>query len=271
MVQMPGWLKPLAIAVAVLIVSILLVGIISTPYAQKGPAVPPRDMLAIAWVFCGLPSAVWIAFHEPKFLPAQVWVIRLAWPLLAIMLGPFGVPFYVLAYRRPVIQRGQMIVWDRPLWLQAMVATATSVAFGGLIMVVTGYLVTVYAMPLMPMHAQLFGLGMPMILVMIISFVVAVLISWPLYQTPMMAMNEGVSYRTALPRTLPIVLLSMTVAALGMDPSMWYFMTSGLPMMPTKESIVWFGTMFFAVFVAFMVAWPFNYLFVRQKWKSGVM
>jgi hypothetical protein len=241
------------------------------PYIQKGIAMGPFDMLASVWIVLGMASALWIAFHAAKFLPGQNWVMRLAWPLLAFMLGPVGIPLYVLAYNRPVVQQGDMVMWDRPLWLQGMVATASAVGFGGLLMVTTGFLVTLFGMPLFPLEGWFFWLGTPMILTMIINYVVAVLISWPLFQAPMIAMFYGISYREALPKALPLVLASMLAAAIAMDPGMWYYMMSNIPMMPMEESILWFGTMFFTVFLAFIMAWPLNYLFVRQHRKSGLM
>jgi hypothetical protein len=138
-------------------------------------------------------------------------------------------------------------------------------------MVTSGFIVTLSGMPLLPARGPLFWLGTPMILVMIINYVVAVLVSWPLYQTPMIAMFHGVSYVEALPRALPLVLVSMAAAALAMNPGMWWLMMSKFPMMPTEESILWFGTMFFTVFLAFLMAWPFNYLFVRRHQKAGLM
>ena len=241
------------------------------PYFQKGVGAGPLDMLAAVWVLLGLASAAWIVFHEVKFLPHQHWVMRLAWPLLALMIGPFGIPLYWLAYNRLIIKRGDMVMWDRPLWLQGMAATASAVGFGGLIMVASGFITTLFGLPLIPARGPLFWLGTPMILVMIINYVVAVLVSWPLYQTPMIAMFHGVSYQEALPRALPVVLASMAAAALAMNPGMWWLMMSKAPMMPTEESILWLGTMFFSVFLAFLVAWPFNYLFVRQRRKAGLM
>jgi len=154
------------------------------PYFLKGFAAGPMDMLATAWVALGLASAVWIAFHEVKFLPQQMWIMRLAWPLLALMVGPFGIPLYWLAYNRPIINHNQMVMWDRPLWLQGMVATASAVGFGDLLMVATGFLITLFGMPLIPARGPLFWLGTPMILLMIINFLIAVLVSWPLFQTP---------------------------------------------------------------------------------------
>jgi hypothetical protein len=164
-----------------------------------------------------------------------------------------------------------MMMWDRPLWLQGLVATASAVGFGGLFMVTSGYLVTLFGMPLFPLTGPFFWLGTPMIVVMIINYAVAVLISWPLFQTPMIAMFYGVSYRNALSKALPLVLASMLAAAVAMDPGMWYYMMSNIPMMPTEESILWFGTMFFTVFLAFFIAWPLNYVLVRQQRKSGLM
>jgi hypothetical protein len=100
---------------------------------------------------------------------------------------------------------------------------------------------------------------------------VAVLISWPLYQTPMLAMFHGMGYRETLLKALPIVLGSMAAVSLAMFPGMWYWMMDNLPMMPAEESILWFGVMYFTVFMGLLVAWPFNYLFVRAHQKAGLM
>ncbi|MDX1663700.1 MAG: DUF4396 domain-containing protein, partial [Candidatus Promineifilaceae bacterium] len=246
------------------------------PYFQKGVGAGPLDMLAAAWVLIGVASALWIAVHESRFLPYQNWLMSLAWPLLALMIGPFGILFYRLAYSRPIIKKKQpngkmMIMWDRPLWLQGLVATASAVGFGAMIMIFTGYLVTLFGMPLIPMTNYAFLLGTPMILIMIINYVAAVLIAWPLFQAPMMAVMYDVPYRKALRIAFPLVAASMAAAAVGMNPSMWWFMMSKIPMMPTEESILWFGTMFVTAFVAFLLAWPLNYYFVRTQRKAGLM
>lgn len=241
------------------------------PYRGKGAGMSGVDMVAAAWVALGLASAAWIAFHASKFLPGQNWVLRLAWPLMATLIGPFGIPLYYLAYNRPVIHHGQMQAWDRPLWLQGLTATVSAVGFGAAIMVATGYVATFLGLPLVPGRGPLYFLGTPMILVMVINYVVAVLVSWLLFQTPMLAMFYGLSYRQTLLKALPMVLISMTAAALAMDPGMWWLMMSNLPMMPTEESILWFGVMFFTAFLALLMAWPVNYLLVRLQRKSGLM
>jgi hypothetical protein len=56
-----------------------------------------------------------------------------------------------------------------------------------------------------------------------------------------------------------------------MNPGMWWLMMWNLPMMPTEESILWFGVMFFTGFMAFLLAWPFNYALIRAQRKSGLM
>ncbi|MFP4345294.1 MAG: DUF4396 domain-containing protein [Anaerolineales bacterium] len=241
------------------------------PYFQKGAGLGPMDMLSAGWVMIGIASALWIAFHEVKFLPGQSWVLRLAWPLLALSMGPFGILLYWLAYSRPVIEGAKMRLWDRPLWLQGLVATASGVGFGGLLMVVTGWIATFFGLPLFPAEGPLFFFGSPMILVMILNYVVAVLVSWLLYQTPMLAMFHGRSYAEMLPRALPVVLASMASVSLAMFPGMWWLMNWKLPMMPSEESILWFGVMFFTVFMGFVVAWPFNYIFIRRRVKGGLM
>ncbi|MFZ6028675.1 MAG: DUF4396 domain-containing protein [Chloroflexota bacterium] len=242
------------------------------PYLGKGVGMSGIDFLATAWVAFGLASAAWIIFHQARFLAQQNWVMRLAWPLLAMMIGPFGIPFYYLAYNRPVIRHNEMQVWDRPLWLQGLVATVSAVGFGAAIMIATGFIVTQLGAPLLPSRLPvLFLLGTPMILIMIINYVVAVLVSWLLFQTPMLASFLGLSYVETLPRSLSMVLVSMSAAALAMNPGMWWLMMSKVPMMPTEESILWFGVMFFTAFLALLMAWPFNYLLVRRQRKSGLM
>jgi hypothetical protein len=63
----------------------------------------------------------------------------------------------------------------------------------------------------------------------------------------------------------------MTAAALAMNPGMWWYMMNKIPMMPTEESILWFGVMFTTGFLAFLMAWPVNYVLVRRHRKSGLM
>lgn len=242
------------------------------PYLGKGVGASELDMLAAGWVILGLASALWILLHQARMLRGQMWVMKLAWPLLALMLGPFGILVYYLAYRWPVFRRGTMVMWDRPLWVQGMVATASAVGFGATLMIVTGYIATVLGLPLAPSrNPVLFVIGSPMVSIMIINYVVAVLVSWLLFQTPMLSHYYERPYIQTLPRSLPMVLLSMTAAAVGMNPSMWWLMMETIPMMPVEESILWFGVMFFTGFIAFLVAWPLNYLLVRLEGKSGMM
>ncbi len=241
------------------------------PYRQKGIGLAGMDALASIWIVLGLASAAWITAHEVRILRRQHWVMRLAWPLLALMIGPFGIPLYILAHRRPAL-KAPMPAWDRPLWLQGMAATASSVGFGGALMVATGYVMTLVGMPLVPNDwGPLWLFGTPMILVMVASYVVAVAVSWPLYQAPMIGMLHGLPYRRALLPALPVVLGSMAAVSLAMFPGMWWLMMFDLPMMPSEESILWFGVMFFTVFMGFAVAWPFNSAMVRARRKSGLM
>lgn len=243
------------------------------PYMLKGPGAAGMDMLASVWIALGIASAAWIAVHQAKFLSEMNWIMRLAWPLFALMVGPFGIPAYMLAYRKPVMQHGDMRMWDRPVWQQAMVATVSAVGFGGTLMVATAYTWTLFGVSVIANHAlgPFYWLGAPMVLIMIADFVVAVLISWPLYQTPMIGMLHGLPYRKALMPALPIVLASMASVSVAMFPGMWWLMMWELPMMPSEESILWYGVMFATVFLGFLTAWPINYLFVRVQRKSGLM
>lgn len=241
------------------------------PYLGKGVGMSGLDMLAAAWVMLGVASSLWVVVHGAKFLPQQMWIMRLAWPLFALMAGPFGIPLYWLAYSAPTMEHNEMIMWDRPVWLQGMVATIGSVGFGGALMVATGLAMTTLGVPLIANNTPVFWLGTPMVIIMLTAYVVAVLVSWPLYQAPMLAMFHGWGYKKALPKSLPIVLLSMASVSLAMYPGMWWFMMMRFPMMPTEEFILWFGTMFFTVFLGFLIAWGINFLLIRRQLKPGLM
>jgi len=242
------------------------------PYRMKGPGIGGMDLLAAAWVALGIGSAAWVASNMGRYVGAATWAMRLAWPLFALMLGPFGIPIYLLAYRRPVIRQGQMTFWERPLWLQAVSATVSSVGFGGALMVTSGFILTLFGIPLLANELPVvFWLGAPMVVVMITSYIVAVLITWLLYQTPMLSMFHGRGYVGGLLPALPVVLASMAAVSLGMFPGMWLLMMIDLPMMPSEESILWFGVMFVSVSVGFVLALLPNYVLVRRELKTGLM
>lgn len=243
------------------------------PYRMKGPGAAGMDMLAAAWLLLGFASALWIAVHQTRHLRGQQWVMRLAWPLWAIMAGPLAILTYWLAYRRPVIRHGQMTMWDRPLWLQGVVATVSAVGFGGTLMITTAWSMTFFGLPLLPNHLPggLMLLGSPMIWAMIGAYLVAVGVSWLLFQTPMIAMFHGRPYRRAPWTALPVVLASMTSVSVVMFPGMWWLMMANLPMMPSEESILWFGVMAWTVVGGSLIAWPTNYALVRARRKSGLM
>ncbi len=241
------------------------------PYKGKGDGMSGIDMLAATWILLGAASAIWILFHQSKLLPHQNWVMRLAWPLAALLMGPFAIPAYILSYNRPLIRMKNRMMWDRPLWLQGLAATISAVGFGATIMIVTGFLTSLFGIPLIPAQGPLFFLGAPMILIMIFNYIAAVIVSWLLFQTPMLAMFYGLTYRQTLLKALPMVLISMTAAAAAMNPGMWWLMMWNLPMMPSEESILWFGVMLFTGFLALLLAWPFNTFLVIKQRKSGLM
>lgn len=243
------------------------------PYRMKGPGAAGMDMLAAGWLLIGFASALWIAAHQLRHLSGQHWVMRLAWPLWAVPGGPLGIVAYWLAYRRPVIRHAGMTMWDRPLWLQGLAATISAVGFGGTLMIATSWVMTFFGLPLFPnsLPAGLMLLGSPMIWSMIAAYLVAVLVSWLLYQTPMIAMFHDQQYRRALWTALPVVLASMSSVSVAMFPGMWWLMMSNLPMMPSEESILWFGVMAWTVVAGTLIAWPTNYALVRTRRKSGLM
>ena len=240
------------------------------PYRLLGPGLSALDALATIWAAFSLLGATFVFAHVRHRIPESAMWTQLVWPLITLLLGPFGLGLYWSAYRgRAVVdtERGRRVL--RPYWLQAATATAMGVAFAGTTMIAVGFVLTYFGMPLVEFDGPLFWLGSSMILLMAIIYVVAFLVSWLVFHVPMFRDSLGLDTGDALRQSLLAVAGSMTSVSVGMMGGMWWFMMRTLPMMPGEENVAWFGVMVFATLVGFVIAWPVNGLLVRRNVKPG--
>lgn len=146
--------------------------------------------------------------------------------------------------------------------------------YGAPLMIVIGYLFVYFGFPLFfgewaDGWEFIFGAGMP--LMMIGMYVFAVLLAWPLAQLPMRSMMSGESGWSVAWSALKVTALSMAAVSLGMMTINWWMMMWHLKMMPKEDETLWFGSMWLASAIGFLIAWPLNWPMVRGRLKPGTM
>lgn len=245
-------------------------------YPSMGPvALGPMEALAIVFIALGLAGGVLVLFHGMRLLPEVMLATRLAWAFTAVLFPIAGVLLYFAAYRRPRLNPDQtMAHWLRPPAIQGAAATAMGFGYGAPLMVAIGYLFVYFGFPLFYGEWAdgwefLFGAGMP--LMMAGMYIGAILIAWPLVQLPMKAMMEEEPSQNVIWLSLGVTVLSMSAVSLGMMTTSWWLLMERLPMMPKEDEILWFGSLWLASTLGFLIAWPLNWAMIRGHLKPGAM
>jgi hypothetical protein len=243
------------------------------PYAAMGPvALGPMEALAVGWIALGLASGLFVLLHGMRLLPQVMLAHRLAWALAAALLPVFGVWLYASAWRRPAHHEHGALRFARPPAIQAAAATVMGFGYGAPLMIFVGYLFVWYGFPLwfapgLDGWQSVVGAGMP--IMMAAMYVLAVLVAWPLVQVPMRQMLAGASARRVALTSLGVTALSMATVSLGMMTTAWILLMYRIPMMPKEDEILWFGAMWFASAIGFLIAWPLNAPLVGRGLKPG--
>ena len=246
-----------------------------SPYLSMGePALGPMEAVLLVYIIFGVAGAIFVALHGQRLLPDVMAPQRIAWIFTALLLPVLGVLLYLAAYRRPRVTHEHMPHWVRPASIQAAAATAMGFGYGAPLMIVIGYAFVYFGFPLFfgewtDGWLFVFGAGMP--LMMAGMYVFAVLVAWPLVQMPMAAMMGGAGPREVAWRTLGVTSLSMAAVSLGMMTTAWWMLMAHSPMMPKEDQILWFGSMWLASSIGFVIAWPLNWPMVRARLKTGAM
>ncbi len=241
-----------------------------TPYRHQGAGLSPLESLAAVWAAFSLLGGTFVFAHSRHRLAEMNAWTKIVWPLLTLLLGPFGLALYWVAYRgRRVVDTDDGPRVLRPYWLQAATATAMGVGFAASTMIATAFVLTYVGIPMVILDGPLFWLGNAMTILIGIVYAVAFLVSWLVFHVPMFRDAQGLDTGQAARRTLGVVAVSMTSVSIGMMGGMWGLMMLNLPMMPGDDDILWFGVMVFATLVGFVIAWPVNGLLVRRGLKPG--
>lgn len=247
--------------------------------------------LALAWIAFAVASAIWIAYHAQRRVAGMMPMMRAAWVLFALMLGPIALWWYVAGYdRRPMMpmkeppedgaggeKKGSapaMMMWQRPLWARVVSATVMMFAFDMMLMVLAVFVLAYRGFPIVQGTGPLYWTGTAMFLMMVFMYVAALILMLLVFHTPMTMHERGItSYWRALAVGAPIMIATMTVESVGMMPTMWWAQMSFLPsmQMPTDDDLTMWTTLLMAVGVALLVVLPFNYALVKRGMKKGTM
>ena len=239
-------------------------------------AVSGYEALGVSWIIFSIASAIWILFHSLKRMPDVMPMMKAAWTIFALMLGPLAIWLYIMSYhRRERMEKDGMIMWQRPVWLQTVGATVMMFAFDMMLMILSVFAISyVYGFPIIRFSGPLYWLGSSMFLMMVLMYLIALILMMLIFHTPMTMHEKKIgSYGKAFMVGLPMMVVTMTVESLGMMPTMWWQQMYFLPamQMPTSDDITMWTTLLFSVLVGFLVVLPFNYWMVRSGRKMGMM
>lgn len=212
------------------------------------------DIILLGWfVLAGL-SVIWIAWDVFRHTPENR-VIKWAWVLTGLYMGPIALVLYVLADKEP--RPGEHERFIAPMWKQAIGSTLHCVAGDA-----TGVIIA----------ATITGLlGLPMWIDMTLEYIVAFILGLFIFQALFMRDMFGGSYGLALRRSILPEWLSMNMMMAGMFPVMVRFMMGrDMRAMDPRELLYW-GVMSLAITVGFFTAYPMNWWLVSKRLKHGLM
>lgn len=234
------------------------------------------EALGFGWLAFSIACAAWVLFHSVKRLPDVMPMMKAAWAVFTLLLGPLAVWLYVLCYhRREKMKHDGMTMWQRPVWLQTVSATVMMFAFDMMLMVLAVFfLAYFFGFPIVRFDGPVYWLGTSMFLMMVFMYVFALVVMMLVFHTPMTMHEKKIdSYPRAFLAGLPVMVATMTVESAGMMPTMWWQQMYFLPamQMPTGDDFTMWTTLLFSVFVGFLVVLPLNYWMVVRGRKAGAM
>jgi len=212
------------------------------------------DVILLGWFLLVLLSVAYVAWDAFRHLP-EPGVIKWAWVLTTLYLGPVGAAFYVLADKEP--RPGEHERFVAPMWKQALGSTLHCVAGDA-----TGVIIA----------ATITGLlGLPMWFDMTAEYVLGFAFGLFIFQSLFMKGIMGVTYGTALKQSFLPEWVSMNAMMAGMFPVMVMFMMGrDMRAMDPREPLYW-GVMSLAIGVGFVTAYPVNWWLVSKGLKHGLM
>jgi hypothetical protein len=212
------------------------------------------DVVLLGWFLLVAIAVVYVARDAFGKLP-EPGVIKWAWVLTTLYLGPIGAALYILADKEP--RPGEHERFVAPLWKQAFGSTLHCVAGDA-----TGVIIAATVTGL---------LGLPMWFDMTAEYVLGFIFGLFIFQALFMKDIMGLTYKEALKQSFMPEWLSMNAMMAGMFPVMVAIMMGrDMRAMDPRQLLYW-GAMSLAIGVGFLTAYPANWWLVSRKLKHGFM
>ena len=216
--------------------------------------VQPIDYVLVAWFALALVSTAYVAWDQFRNNPEPT-VMRFAFILVTLYMGPLGLLIYVLADKEP--RPGTHEQFTAPLWKQGVGSTIHCVAGDATGIILAAAVTAMF--------------GLPMRIDLVVEYVAGFVCGLFVFQALFMRRIMGGSYWDNVRQTFLPELMSMNAMMAGMAPVMSFLMMGRdmRAMVPTE--LLFWGVMSLGVIVGFAAAYPVNVWMVERKLKHGLM
>jgi FtsP/CotA-like multicopper oxidase with cupredoxin domain len=212
------------------------------------------DYALLVWFSITAMSSAYVSYDQWHNNPEPS-VMRAAFVLVTLYMGPFGLLLYVLADKEPYPGTHEQFV--QPLWKQG-VGSAIHCVAGDATGIILAAVITA-------------TLGLPMWLDLIVEYCTGFAFGLFIFQSLFMKELMGGSYWENVRRTFLPEFISMNTMMAGMAPVMTICMMGrDMRAMDPKELLFW-GVMSLGVIAGFATAYPVNVWLVAKRLKHGLM
>lgn len=214
----------------------------------------PVDYFLAVWFGLAFLSALYVAVDQFRGNPEPN-VMRWAFVLITLYLGPFGMLVYVLSDKEP--RPGTHEEFTKPLWKQGIGSTIHCIA-GDATGIILAAVITA-------------SLGLPMKYDLIVEYVTGFSFGLFIFQSLFMKSMMGGSYWQNVRMSFLPEFISMNFMMCAMAPVMSFLMMGRdmRAMQPTQ--LVFWGVMSLGIAAGFLIAYPSNVWMVKRGLKHGLM
>ena len=213
------------------------------------------EWILFTWFGLAALSTAYVAWDNFVAKNPEETVMKWAWVLITLYMGPIGLTLYVLSDKEPTPGTHEEFI--KPLWKQGVGSTVHCIA-GDATGIITAAAITA-------------ALGLPMKIDFIVEYLAGFAFGLFIFQSLFMKDMLGGSYPRAVRASFIPEWLSMNMMAAGMFPVMAFLMMGrDMRAMEPSEPLFWF-VMSLGVIVGFTVAYPVNVWMVSKNLKHGLM
>ncbi|WP_085828972.1 DUF4396 domain-containing protein [Clostridium massiliodielmoense] len=232
------------------------------------------EALCIVSILISIFGAIWTALHLFLRMRRLSPLVKIMWILTVLLLGALGLWIYIISYvDSPWMNVNNKVICMRPVWKQVLVATVMTLSFGGASIIAIQYIMTKIGLPIaiLPEKSGVHLLGNPIIILMIVSYILAFILSVYFFVPDLFIEIKNISYIHAKKEAFVPVVVSITSIFIGIALSMWWLSVVYAPRIPEEDYILWWGFMHLSVVIGGIVSYIPNWLLVKFGKELGVV